>query len=60
MMLLGALICTAIVIALGIAVKCTIFWIPQCAERDWGRQIAQWLSETIPVLIAIIMTRPRD
>ena len=59
MLLLAALIIGALVMAMIVVVRCTVFFIPYCADRPWGEMIVLWLDTTIPVLVALIMTGRR-
>jgi hypothetical protein len=61
MLLLGVLIVTPSLIVLLITLRCTIWLDDTCWNRPWPTIFRDWLSETIPVLVAIIMsgrTRP--
>jgi hypothetical protein len=55
MLLLAVLILTGCAISLIVTVRCTVWAIPECQTREWGTTIREWLSETIPVLVAIAM-----
>jgi hypothetical protein len=57
MYLLGALVLCGVLVVLMTATHCMLLAPddPACHERQWGVQVREWLSETIPVLIAIIM-----
>lgn len=56
MLLLAALIIGALAMSLIVTLRCTVWFIPACLERPWGEMIRDWLSETIPVLVALILT----
>jgi hypothetical protein len=55
MWLLAVLIITPAVMALMITVRCAIYFIPDCLNRPWPTLLREWLAETIPILVAIIM-----
>jgi hypothetical protein len=57
MMLLAVLIVTPAILVLIITTRCTVWPVPECANRPWGEMFRDWLSETIPVLVAIIMAQ---
>jgi hypothetical protein len=60
MVVLAILVVGTFIETLIVVLRCTVFFIPYCAEKEWGLSIRQWLSETLPVLIAIILgNRPR-
>jgi hypothetical protein len=56
MVLLAVLICTPSLLVLVITVRCAIFLDAECWNRPWPTIFRDWLAETIPVLVAIIMT----
>jgi hypothetical protein len=60
--LLAALVACGIFLSLMVGIRCTFFGAgePQCAERQWGQQIRDWIETMVPILIAIIMRPPRD
>jgi hypothetical protein len=62
MLLLAVLICTPALLVLITTLRCTVFFIPECIDRPWPALFRDWLGETIPVLVAIIMSgrRPPD
>lgn len=61
MMLLGVLIVTPSILVLLTTLRCVINLVPECWDRPWTTIYRDWLSETIPVLVAIIMSgRSRD
>jgi hypothetical protein len=55
LLLLGALILTGCLISVIVTLRCTVWIIPECQTREWGTVIREWLADTIPVLVAIIM-----
>jgi hypothetical protein len=55
MLLLAALILTGCLMSLIVTLRCTVWFIATCQERQWGLMIREWLTDTIPVLVAIIM-----
>jgi hypothetical protein len=58
MLLLAALIVGPLLIAMTVAIRCTIWFIPAC-EGTWSEPIIKWLSETMPVLVALILAGRR-
>jgi hypothetical protein len=56
MMLLAVLIITPSILVLLITVRCTVWLEPACWDRPWPVLFRDWLAETIPVLVAIIMS----
>ena len=56
MALLAVLIVTPSLIVLLITLRCTIWMDAECWDRPWPALFRDYLSETIPVLVAIIMT----
>jgi hypothetical protein len=56
MWLLAVLVITPSLLALLITLRCTIFFVPECLDRPWVTILRDWLSETVPVLVAVIMT----
>jgi hypothetical protein len=56
MLLLGVLIVTPSVVVLAIVLRCTIWMDAECWNRPWPTIFRDWLGETIPILVAIIMT----
>ena len=60
MLLLAVLIISGAAVVLLVSVKCTLISPDSkfCTERSWGQTIREWLTDTIPVLIALIMWRP--
>jgi hypothetical protein len=59
MLLLAVLIITPVVLALITTVRCAVWWIEACQDRPWPQLLRDWLGETIPVLIALIMSGRR-
>lgn len=57
MWLLTILIVTPSIMVLVTALRCAVWFIPDCINRPWVGIFRDWLSETIPVLVAIIMSR---
>lgn len=57
MILLGIIILAVIIVWLIITVRCTIWFVPECLQKEWGRAFQEWLLEIIPILVAIIMVR---
>jgi hypothetical protein len=57
MWLLAVLIVTPALLALITTLRCTIWFIPECSDRPWPQLLRDWLSETIPILVAIIMAQ---
>jgi hypothetical protein len=55
MYLLAVLICTPSLLVLMTTLRCAIVVIPECFNRPWVGIYRDWLSETVPVLVAIIM-----
>ena len=55
MVVLAILVVGTFVETLIVVLRCTVFFIPYCAEKEWGLSIRSWLAETLPVLIAIIL-----
>jgi hypothetical protein len=55
--LLALMIAVGLVVLLMVAARCTLFAVvdPACTEKNWGAQIKDWMSETLPILVAIIM-----
>jgi hypothetical protein len=56
MVLLGVLIVTPSLLVLLTTLRCVIALVPECWDRPWTTIFRDWLSETIPVLVAIIMS----
>jgi hypothetical protein len=56
MLLLGVLIVTPSVLVLAITLRCVISWDVECWNKPWPTLFRDWLGETIPILVAIIMT----
>jgi hypothetical protein len=56
MVLLAILIVTPSLLVLIITARCAINLDPECWNRPWPVLFRDWLAETIPVLVAIIMT----
>ena len=56
MFLLAVLVLTPSVLALLVTLRCTFAYIPACDNRPWVTLFRDWLGETVPVLVAIIMT----
>ncbi|HEX3400336.1 MAG TPA: hypothetical protein VHT74_08425 [Acetobacteraceae bacterium] len=56
MLLLGVLIVTPSVVVLAIVLRCMIWMEAECWTRPWPTIFRDWLGETIPILVAIIMT----
>jgi hypothetical protein len=54
-LILAVLICTPALLALLTTLRCTVWYIPECNDRPWPQLFRDWLSETIPVLVAVIM-----
>jgi hypothetical protein len=55
MWLLAVLVITPVVLALLVVLRCTINYIPACDNRPWVPMFRDWLGETLPILVAIIM-----
>jgi hypothetical protein len=60
MILLAVLVCTPALLTLVTTMRCAIALVPECWDRPWPTIFRDWLSETIPVLVAIIMTGRRS
>jgi hypothetical protein len=54
-LLLAAIILCYVAMSMVVVVRCTVFWIEPCANRNWGTIISEWFSEAIVVLIALVM-----
>lgn len=59
MALLAVLIVVPALGVLVITVRCALFIVPECLDRPWVPLFRDWLGETIPVLVAIIMSGSR-
>ena len=59
MLLLSALVIGALLTVMTIIIRCTIWFIPTCADSQFGGLAIQWFEETVPVLVALIMTGRR-
>jgi hypothetical protein len=57
MALLAVLIVTPSLLVLVITLRCSIWLEDACWDRPWPTIFRDWLSETIPVLVAIIMSQ---
>jgi hypothetical protein len=55
MVLLAILVCTPALGATVIGIRCAIWFIPECLNRPWVPLFRDWLGETIPVLVALIV-----
>lgn len=55
MLLLAALVLTPAIAMLLITVRCVVAFIPSC-DNSRAALFREWLAETVPVLVAIIMT----
>jgi hypothetical protein len=60
MILLAVLIVVPSLAAGVTAIRCAIWTIPECLDRPWPMIFRDFLSETIPVLVAIVMGQPRQ
>jgi hypothetical protein len=56
MALLAVLIITPSLLVLMVTLRCVISLDAECWNRPWPAIFRDWLGETIPVLVAIIMT----
>lgn len=57
MLLLAVLVVTPSLCVLVIVVRCSIWLVPECLDRPWVPLFRDWLGETIPILVAIVMSR---
>jgi hypothetical protein len=55
MLLLALMIATPALLVLITTVRCAVAFIPECIDRPWPTLFRDWLGETIPVLVAIVM-----
>jgi hypothetical protein len=55
MFLLGALVLCGVFVVLMITINCTLLHPMESSCSAGGNNIREWLTDTIPVLIAIIM-----
>ena len=60
MVLLAILIIVPSLVAGVTAIRCAIWIIPECLDRPWPMIFREFLAETIPVLVAIVMGQPRQ
>jgi len=60
MILLAVLIVGTFIETLIVTLRCTVWFIPYCAEKEWGMGIREWLAETLPILIALIVAGRRQ
>jgi hypothetical protein len=59
MLLLAVLVCTPAVMMITINVRCVIWFRPECMDLNRLQNFREWLAETLPVLVAIIMMRQK-
>jgi hypothetical protein len=55
MLLLVVVVLVPSIGALVLALRCAVFFIVECLNRPWVPLFRDWLSEIVPVLVAIIM-----
>jgi hypothetical protein len=60
MVLLAVLIVTPALLVLMTTLRCVISPMPECWDRPWPTLFRDWLGETIPVLVAVIMSNRRS
>ena len=59
MALLAVLIVTPCLLVLAITARCAITLEPECWNKPWPGIFRDWLSEAVPVLVAIIVAGSR-
>lgn len=57
MALLAVLVIPPSISALVMSVRCAIWLVPECLSRPWVGMFRDWLTDTIPVLVALIVAR---
>jgi hypothetical protein len=66
MLLFALIIAAGVAVTLMVSVHCVFFPNGDVAcEREWGQRIREWMAETLPVIVALILGRyatrgPRD
>ena len=55
MLLLAVLVVSPVIMMVIVTVRCIVWFLPECIDPNRLATFRDWLAETIPVLVAIIM-----